>query len=116
MSDNIIQLNEDLIKHDFAGQNLGISKVRNVIRRIEYLCKMEPQMKEALRMWRARPVVTRYDILEGWLCYYERDLSNLPLVRKRCLSNDSILLRAQMNPDKRGFRKVRMCTKKFQPG
>lgn len=55
---------------------------------------MEPQMKEVLRMRRARPVVTRYDILEGWLCYYERGLSDLPLVRKRCLSNDSILLRA----------------------
>lgn len=67
---------------DEAEQNLGISEVKNTIHRIEYLRRMEPQIKEALRTGLAKPDVTRYDTHEERLCYYEllleRDLSELP--------------------------------------
>lgn len=66
---------------DATEQSLGISEVRNTIRRIKYLYQMESCIKEALQTQLAKPDVNDYDTHEEKICYYEllleRELSEL---------------------------------------
>lgn len=49
---------------DATEQSLGISEVRNTIRRIEYLYQMGSCIKEALQTQLAKPDVNDYDTHE----------------------------------------------------
>ncbi len=71
---------------DETEQNLGISEVRNTIQRIEYLHKVEPQIKKVLQMSLVNPDAKRFDTHDDRICYYElllerelADMSEYPL-------------------------------------
>lgn len=57
---------------DATEQSLGISEVRNTIRRIEYLYQMESCIKEALQTQLAKPDVNEIMIpMKKKICYYD---------------------------------------------
>lgn len=98
---------------DEQERELGISEVKNTIRRIAYIRKMEPQIKAALRERLSKIDVTRYDTHDENICYYELLFENELVDIPQYNLPDGYKFVAYSDGDRDSWIEIEMSAKEF---